>query len=214
MSQRSAFSAAASATAEVSEPPRPSVVMRPSGPTPWKPATTATWPVVEAALRSRPGRSPRCAPCRARRRCGSGSASPARSGRLTPSVLQRDRQQAGGHLLAGRDHRVVFARVVQRGDPARRSRRPAGWSSPAMAETTTATWLPASTSRLTRRGDVADAVEVGDRGAAELLARRASREGPVFRGRAAGCAVGRSGLARLNRRSRQGQGPVGKAGKA
>ena len=44
MSQRSAFSAAASATAEVSEPPRPSVVMRLSGPMPWKPATTATWP--------------------------------------------------------------------------------------------------------------------------------------------------------------------------
>ncbi len=46
MSQRSAPSAAASATAEVSEPPRPSVEMRPSGPIPWKPETTACspWP--------------------------------------------------------------------------------------------------------------------------------------------------------------------------
>ena len=44
MSQRSASSAAAKATAEVSEPPRPSVVMRPSGLTPWKPAMTACSP--------------------------------------------------------------------------------------------------------------------------------------------------------------------------
>ena len=43
MSQRSALTAAAIATAEVSEPPRPSVVMRlVSGLMPWKPAITAT----------------------------------------------------------------------------------------------------------------------------------------------------------------------------
>jgi hypothetical protein len=42
MSQRSAPKAAAKATAVVSDPPRPSVVMRPSGLIPWKPATTAT----------------------------------------------------------------------------------------------------------------------------------------------------------------------------
>src|SRR5262249_42891523 len=43
MSQRSALTAAAIATAEVSEPPRPSVVMRPvCGLMPWKPAMTAT----------------------------------------------------------------------------------------------------------------------------------------------------------------------------
>src|SRR5208283_1437627 len=34
--------------------------------------------------------------------------------RLHPPLLQRDRQQAGGDLLAGRHHGVVFARVVQR----------------------------------------------------------------------------------------------------
>ena len=39
---------------------------------------------------------------------------------------------------------------------------------PAMAETTTATSFPASTSRFTRVGDVADAVQVGDGGAAEF----------------------------------------------
>src|SRR3954469_12469251 len=43
MSQRSALTAAAIATAEVSEPPRPSVVMRlVLGSMPWKPAMTAT----------------------------------------------------------------------------------------------------------------------------------------------------------------------------
>jgi hypothetical protein len=42
MSQRSAPKAAAKATAVVSDPPRPSVVIRPSGLMPWKPATTAT----------------------------------------------------------------------------------------------------------------------------------------------------------------------------
>ena len=42
MSQRSASKAAAKATAVVSLPPRPSVVIRPSGEIPWKPATTAT----------------------------------------------------------------------------------------------------------------------------------------------------------------------------
>ena len=43
MSQRSASKAAAKATAVVSDPPRPNVVMRPSGEIPWKPATTATF---------------------------------------------------------------------------------------------------------------------------------------------------------------------------
>nr|WP_293269787.1 hypothetical protein [Nannocystis sp.] len=42
------MSAAASATAEVSEPPRPSVVMLPSGPTPWKPAHTTTRPLASS----------------------------------------------------------------------------------------------------------------------------------------------------------------------
>ena len=51
ISQRCAPSAAASATAERSEPPRPSVVTRPSGAMPWKPGTTTTSP------RSRQARS-------------------------------------------------------------------------------------------------------------------------------------------------------------
>ena len=48
MSQRSAPSAAAKATAEVSDPPRPSVVTRPSGDRPWKPGTIGTSPAAMA----------------------------------------------------------------------------------------------------------------------------------------------------------------------
>ena len=44
-----ASSAAASATPDVSEPPRPSVVMLPSSSTPWKPATMTIVPVGEIA---------------------------------------------------------------------------------------------------------------------------------------------------------------------
>src|SRR5258708_2531723 len=51
MSQRSAFNAAASATALVSEPPRPSVEIRLSGAIPWKPATMATWPWASRSFR-------------------------------------------------------------------------------------------------------------------------------------------------------------------
>ena len=57
MSQRSAFTAAAMATALVSEPPRPSVEMRLSGAMPWKPAMTATWPSLKRWMRNEPSMS-------------------------------------------------------------------------------------------------------------------------------------------------------------
>ncbi len=49
MSQRSAFIAAAIATADVSDPPRPSVVTRSPAATPWKPGITATSPAARLA---------------------------------------------------------------------------------------------------------------------------------------------------------------------
>jgi len=49
MSHRSALTAAAKATALVSDPPRPRVAMRPEVVTPWKPAITATSPPSRAA---------------------------------------------------------------------------------------------------------------------------------------------------------------------
>jgi hypothetical protein len=56
MSQ-SPFRAAAMATALVSEPPRPRVVMRWSLVTPWKPAITAIWPAAKQASRLAGGMS-------------------------------------------------------------------------------------------------------------------------------------------------------------
>ena len=84
----------------------------------------------------------------------------------TPIVLQRDRQQAGGHLLAGRDHGVVFARVVQRRQvlaPGDQLVGDAGHGGDHDGDLVAGVDLA-----LHAGGDVADAVEVGDRGAAEL----------------------------------------------
>ena len=143
--------AAATATAEVSEPPRPSVVMRPlSLCMPWKPAMTAT------SLRSLK-RVISSAPLTSRMRAvavrvgGVDRQLPAlpRAG-VDAHGFERDRQQAGGDLLAGRNHGVVFARVMQHGGFA--GTTSTSWLVvPAMAEMTTATSWPASTSRLTWR---------------------------------------------------------------
>ena len=116
MSQRSAWIAAAIATAEVSEPPRPSVETRlVSFTTPWKPVTTAT-----SRLRSLKRLIDLVAVDveDARRRmhvAGLDRQLPALPGTRRDALgLQRQRQQTRGDLFAGGDHRVVFARVVQR----------------------------------------------------------------------------------------------------
>ncbi len=113
--------------------------------------------------------------------------------RIDPDLLQRDRGQPAGDLLAGRDHGVVFPRVVQRrqglapadqlvGD-ARHRRHHDRHLVPGIH-------LPLDPAR-----HVADAVEVGHRGAAELHhdtrhdaapGRRRGRSGPVS---AAGCGL-------------------------
>ena len=115
MSQRSACSAAANATAEVSEPPRPErgdAVIRRRCPGSRRPP--ATCPACMRAINSSPSIA-----CDARlavlavgfdRR----SASPSRSGPRRPDSAG-DRHQAGRHLLAGRHHGVIFAGVKQRG---------------------------------------------------------------------------------------------------
>ena len=72
----SALSAAAIATAEVSEPPRPRVVMRPSRVDALEAGDHRDLP-VSRRRRHFGWRSPRCAPCRGRRRSRSAPASPA-----------------------------------------------------------------------------------------------------------------------------------------
>ena len=142
--------AAAIATAEVSEPPRPSVVMRPvSLCMPWKPAITATSLVLLEALDQFGAVDVENAR-RAMRVVGEDRQLPALPGaRVDAHAFQHDGQQPGGDLFAGGHHGVVFARVVQHGGLRHQS---TSWLvAPAMAETTTATSWPASTSRLTWR---------------------------------------------------------------
>ena len=167
MSQRSAPIAAAIATADVSEPPRPSVVMRPvSLCTPWKPAITAT------SLRSLK-RLISSAPLTSRMRAEAW-AFEVRIGQLPalpgagvdPHGLQHDRQQPGGHLLARGYHRVVFAGVVQRrrlAAPGHELVGDAGHGGDDDRHLVAGVDLALDVAR-----DVADAVDVGDRGSAEL----------------------------------------------
>ena len=79
---------------------------------PWKPATTATWPSPKRVTMIRAVDL-----LDARRAMGVVGADrdlPALPGAgIDAHRLQRDGQKAGRHLLAGRDDRVVFARIVE-----------------------------------------------------------------------------------------------------
>ena len=83
-----------------------------------------------------------------------------------PLSCRADRQQAGGHLLAGRDHRVILPRVVQRrqfGAPLDQLVGDAGHGGDDDGDLVAVVHLA-----LDALGDVADAVKVGDGGAAEF----------------------------------------------
>src|ERR1700722_3210092 len=113
MSQRSARMAAATATAEVSDPPRPSVVIRlVCGKIPWKPAMTAT------SLRSLK-RVTNSLPSMSRIRAEAwaslvliGICHPCQERAWTPIACNADRRFPRRYLLAGRHHCVIFTRVV------------------------------------------------------------------------------------------------------
>jgi hypothetical protein len=150
MSQRSAPIAAAIATAEVSEPPRPSVVTRPvSLCTPWKPAITATsWRSLNRLTSSSPLMSRMraeacafevaigsCQPCQERALIPMPSSTMARSPAVTCSPV---------------DTTASYSRASCSAAPSRH--QATSWLvTPDIAETTTATSWPASTSRLTWR---------------------------------------------------------------
>ena len=167
MSQRSAWIAAAIATAEVSEPPRPSVVMRPvSLCMPWKPAMTAT------SLRSRKrliSSSPLMSSMRAEA-CAfevQDRQLPALPGAgVDADAFQHDREQPGGDLLAGGDHGVVFARVMQRRGLARPGDELVGLAGHGRDDDGD---LVASIDlALDVARHIADAVDIGDRRSAEF----------------------------------------------
>ena len=122
MSQRSAFIAAASATADVSDPPRPRVARLPSAATPWKPGMTAMPAFVEHPLEhvdvdlvDQAGGMARGADRQLPAHVGAG---------VEAHALEGDREQAAGHLLAAtRPPRHIRA--------GRRARRPRGRTGPA-----------------------------------------------------------------------------------
>ncbi|MNS78010.1 hypothetical protein D3C72_1116080 [compost metagenome] len=156
MSQRSALTAAAMATADVSEPPRPSVAMRLSGPMPWKPATTATWPSPMRWTISEPSISRmRAAPCALSVRIG--ICQPCQERALMPmdcSVIARrpdvtcspDATTASYSRASKNEAALAPATFA-----AFCTQSTSSLVLPDMAETTTATSWPASTSRFTCR---------------------------------------------------------------
>ena len=86
--------------------------------------------------------------------------------RLHAPLLQRDRQQPAGHLLAGGDHGVVLARIVQRAQllaPGDQLVGDAGHGRDHHRHL-----VPGLHRALHAGGHGADAVQVGDGGAAEL----------------------------------------------
>ena len=147
MSHRSAPTAAASATADVSDPPRPSVVTRLSGPMPWKPVSTGTWPIAMRAtspapsipsIRARPWapsvRTATCQPVQDRAStpivCNAMATSPA----VTCSPVATTASYSRASCSADRPWHQATSWLV----------------TPAMAETTTITSCPSSRSRFTR----------------------------------------------------------------
>ena len=164
MSQR-ASSAAATATADVSEPPRPSVVMRLSGPMPWKPAITATWP-CSMRLRSSVAIDFGDAG-RAMDAIGLDRNLPAAPGaRRNAHILQHDGQQPGRHLFAGGDDRVIFAGIMDGCGLAAPADQPVGRARHGRDHHR---HLVAGLDfALDMARDIADAVDIRNRGAPEL----------------------------------------------
>ncbi len=135
------------ATALVSEPPRPSVAMRlRSGSSPWKPVTTATSPESSRSRSFSPGISMmRAAPCAASVRMG--ICQPCHERAWTPidwsAMARRPAVTFSPDATIASYSRASCSSAVSR-------TQPTSWFVvPAMAETTTATRLPASTSRFT-----------------------------------------------------------------
>ena len=148
MSQRVAWIAAAIATAEVSEPPRPSVVMRPvSLCRPWKPAITATSPRSLKRATSSPPliERMRAAPCALEVTIG--NCQPCQERALTP-IPSSTSASSPAVTCSPEATTASYSRASCRG-AASRHQPTSSLVLPAMAETTTATSWPASTSRLT-----------------------------------------------------------------
>ena len=161
MSQRSALTAAAMATADVSDPPRPRVVTRPLSDTPWKPGSTAISPdAIAAAIASASMLDTRalawasavwigtCQPSHERALQPMPCSVSARSPLVTCSPLATTTSYSAGSKSGLASRQKLISRSV----------------SPAIADTTTATSWPAAcclrTMFATRRMRSVPAIEV------------------------------------------------------
>ena len=101
-----------------------------------------------------------------------GICQPSQERALQADVAKRHGQQARRHLLAGGDHRVVFVvgggQALGRRARRRRSRPPARWSCRPWPRPRRPPACPRATSASTSRATLADALQVGHRGAAEF----------------------------------------------
>ncbi len=142
----SAPSTTASATAVVSEPPRPMVVMSPFAARPWNPATTGTTPAARSALRpSQPTRSMRARPAGPVVSIGSCSAfqERARQPDLQSAIARSAVETISPVASSASISRASGSGLTSRASSIRRS-----VESP-IAETTTATWWPCAASART-----------------------------------------------------------------
>ena len=87
--------------------------------------------------------------------------------RIDPEILQGQRKQPGGHLLARRDHDIVFARVMQAARLARPVDQLVGHSGHRRDDD--GHLVAGVDFALDAPRDVLDPRDIGDRGAAELL---------------------------------------------
>ena len=147
MSHRSARIAAAIATAEVSDPPRPSVVTRSPAASPWKPGITATSRLPIDASSPAVSMSPiRAEAWPSEVRIGSCQPSQLRAG--TPTACSAIASSPA--VTCSPDDTTTSYSRGSYSDDASRQKVTSRSVSPAIAETTTATSFPAARSRLTR----------------------------------------------------------------
>ncbi len=180
--QRSARRAAASATAVVSQPPRPSVVISfcPTAASlwPWKPATMTTLPASISsrtrrgsmlAMRARPYRPSVVIPA-----CG-----PVRLMAAIAERVERHREQRRRLVLARGEQDVELARVGVVGDGRGEPEQLVGRVAHGADTTTTRSWPGRALARDAPR-DPLDAVGVGDGRATEFLDDEGGRHRGAF----------------------------------
>ncbi len=157
---------AANATAVVSLPPRPSVVMFKSSSIPWNPAATTMLP--SASVPFDPLRRDRLNPGLAEAVVGlHADLAPGQANRFGTEVVDRHRNQRDADLFAGAQQHVHFASRRMLADLSGQPQQSVGVLAHGADDHHDSMPLPLGANGLPRRS--ANLVDVGDAGAAELL---------------------------------------------